>query len=87
MAAIVLAVPRKQRKPNALANPSARQMNVSAVFMSGCRITLMNKKRISYGVPFKGSKNAIADWVIDQLPPGKRLVDLFAGGCAITHCA
>lgn len=40
-----------------------------------------------YGVPYKGSKNAIAEWVVDTLPQGERLVDLFAGGCAITHCA
>lgn len=40
-----------------------------------------------YGVPYKGSKNAIAEWVVDILPPGERLVDLFAGGCAITHAA
>lgn len=40
-----------------------------------------------YGVPYKGSKNAIARWVVDNLPAGERLVDLFAGGCAVTHCA
>jgi len=40
-----------------------------------------------YGLPYKGSKNKIARWIIDQLPRGRRLVDLFAGGCAITHCA
>lgn len=34
-----------------------------------------------------GSKGKIADWVIDQLPSGKRLVDLFGGGGAISHCA
>ena len=42
---------------------------------------------MTYGVPYIGSKNACAQWVIDHLPPGDRLVDLFAGGCAITHCA
>ena len=40
-----------------------------------------------YGVPYKGSKNAVAEWVVDHLPDGERLVDLFAGGCAVTHCA
>lgn len=40
-----------------------------------------------YGVPYKGSKNRIADWVVDNLPKGGTLVDLFAGGCAVTHCA
>lgn len=40
-----------------------------------------------YGLPYKGSKSAIADWVIDHLPPGETLVDLFCGGCAVTHAA
>lgn len=40
-----------------------------------------------YGVPYEGSKNSIAKWVVETLPPGERLVDLFAGGCAVTHCA
>ena len=40
-----------------------------------------------YGVPYKGSKNAIAPWVIENLPSAETLVDLFAGGCAITDCA
>lgn len=34
-----------------------------------------------------GSKNTIAKDIIAALPTGRRLVDLFAGGCAITHCA
>ena len=42
---------------------------------------------MNYGFPYMGSKSKIADWVIDQLPSGKRLVDLFGGGGAITHCA
>lgn len=41
----------------------------------------------SYGVPFKGSKSAIAKWLVDLLPPSHTFVDLFAGGCAVTHCA
>lgn len=40
-----------------------------------------------YGVPYKGSKSAIAKWIVDLLPPSHTLVDLFAGGCAVTHCA
>ena len=38
-------------------------------------------------MPFKGSKNGIAEWVVDQLPYSPVFVDLFAGGCAITHRA
>ena len=40
-----------------------------------------------YGLPYQGSKNGIAKWVVDNLPPAETFVDLFAGGCAITHCA
>ena len=40
-----------------------------------------------YGLPYIGSKNAIAEWVVNLLPKGDVLCDLFCGGCAITHCA
>ena len=40
-----------------------------------------------YGVGYKGSKSQIAKDIIDFLPPGRRLIDLFGGGGAITHCA
>lgn len=39
-----------------------------------------------YGVGYLGSKNAIAEKILGILPAGRRLVDIFAGGCAITHC-
>ena len=42
---------------------------------------------VRYGVPYQGSKNTIAAWVIEQLPPAEVFVDLFAGGCAVTHAA
>lgn len=35
-----------------------------------------------YGVGYQGSKNKIAEWVVENLPSGEILVDLFAGGCA-----
>lgn len=41
---------------------------------------------MNYGVPYMGSKNKIAKDIIEVLSSGERLVDLFAGGCAITHC-
>lgn len=41
----------------------------------------------SWGLPYMGSKNSIAKDVVDALPGGERLVDLFAGGCSITDCA
>lgn len=40
-----------------------------------------------YGAPYIGSKNNIAEEVINFLPAGKRLCDLFGGGGAISHCA
>jgi site-specific DNA-adenine methylase len=42
---------------------------------------------MTYGVPYQGSKNRIAKDIIEQLPTGSRFVDLFSGGCAITHAA
>ena len=48
----------------------------------------MGKIKVSnYGVPYKGSKSQIAEWVVNRLPSGKHFYDLFAGGCAVTHAA
>ena len=41
----------------------------------------------SFGLPYQGSKNDIAWQIVGNLPSGKRLVDLFGGGGAITHAA
>lgn len=41
----------------------------------------------SYGVGYQGSKNRIAEKLMNVLPSGNRFVDLFSGGCAMTHCA
>ena len=40
-----------------------------------------------YGLPYKGSKNAIASWIIQNLPKADTFVDLFFGGGAVTHVA
>lgn len=40
-----------------------------------------------YGIPYLGSKSRIAPWVIEHLPRADTLVDIFAGGCAVTHAA
>lgn len=40
-----------------------------------------------YGLPYMGSKNKIAEWVLSYLPQADNFYDLFCGGCAITHCA
>ena len=39
------------------------------------------------GINYKGSKNRIARKIIDLLPPAETFIDLFAGGCAVTHAA
>lgn len=40
-----------------------------------------------YGLPYMGSKSKIAEAIVASLPPRKHFVDLFCGGCAVTHCA
>jgi len=40
-----------------------------------------------YGIPYKGNKSKIAEEILSELPSGKRLVDLFGGGFAMTDCA
>lgn len=42
---------------------------------------------MKYGITYQGSKNAIAKDIIELLPSGRRFVDLFGGGGAISHCA
>lgn len=41
----------------------------------------------NYGLPYMGSKSAIAEKIIEFLPEAETLVDLFGGGGAITDCA
>ncbi len=40
-----------------------------------------------FGIPCQGSKDRIAEWVVEQLPASHTRADLFAGGCAVTHAA
>ena len=42
---------------------------------------------MNYGLPYMGSKNSIAQWVVEHIPGADVFVDLFAGGCAVTHAA
>ena len=42
---------------------------------------------MNYGMPYMGSKSAIAKWVVDNLPPADTWIEPFAGGCAVTHAA
>lgn len=40
-----------------------------------------------FGISYMGSKNKIVKALISQLPSAKYFIDLFAGGCAMTHGA
>ena len=40
-----------------------------------------------FGLCYKGSKNGIALWIVNNLPPAETFVDLFCGGGAVTHAA
>lgn len=42
---------------------------------------------MNYGLPYMGSKNRIARDIVEQLPSAEYFVDLFCGGCAVTHAA
>ncbi len=48
---------------------------------------IVKNKPLSFGLPYMGSKNKIAAELIRVLPGGNVFVDLFAGGCAMTHAA
>ena len=42
---------------------------------------------MNYGLPYMGSKNRFAQKLLDVMPSGSVFVDLFCGGCAVTHAA
>lgn len=42
---------------------------------------------MKYGLPYKGSKNKLAERIVSLLPKRTNLVDLFCGGCAVSHAA
>lgn len=42
---------------------------------------------MKYGLPYKGSKNKLAERIVRLLPKRIHLVDLFCGGCAVSHAA
>lgn len=42
---------------------------------------------MTYGIPYKGSKNTIARQIVAFLPAAPVLIDICAGGCAVTHAA
>ena len=42
---------------------------------------------MKYGLPYKGSKNKLAERIVRLLPKRTHLIDLFCGGCAVSHSA
>ena len=42
---------------------------------------------MTYGLPYQGSKQKICESIVDALPSAECFVDVFAGGCAVTHAA
>lgn len=42
---------------------------------------------MKYGLPYKGSKNKLAERIVRLLPKRAHLIDLFCGGCAVSHAA
>lgn len=42
---------------------------------------------MKYGLPYKGSKNKLAERIVRLLPKRNHLIDLFCGGCAVSHAA
>ena len=42
---------------------------------------------MKYGLPYKGSKNKLAERIVSLLPKRTHLIDLFCGGGAVSHAA
>ncbi len=40
---------------------------------------------MNYGLPYKGSKSGICKWLMEYIPMCDVFVDVFSGGCAVTH--
>ena len=48
---------------------------------------IMQTKPRNYGLSYKGSKSKLTERIVGLFPRATHFYDLFAGGCAITHCA
>ena len=48
---------------------------------------LIGKSTKNWGMPYMGSKNDIAWEIVNAMPKADTFVDLFCGGCALTHAA
>ena len=42
---------------------------------------------MNFGLPYKGSKNLLAQRILDCIPSASVFIDLFCGGCAVSHAA
>ena len=42
---------------------------------------------MNYGLPYQGNKSKIVNEILEFIPSAENFVDLFAGGCAVTHAA
>lgn len=42
---------------------------------------------MKYGLPYKGSKNKLAERIVRLMPKRTHLMDLFCGGCSVSHAA
>lgn len=42
---------------------------------------------MKYGLPYKGSKNLLAERILSFMPNAEHFFDLFCGGCAVSHAA
>lgn len=71
---------RKEWAKNGCFSPGRNRQNNKTTIKVKVRI-------MRYGVPYKGSKNRLAARIVELLPQAGTLVDLFAGGCAVTHAA
>lgn len=49
------------------------------------RIRGKNMSTKNFGLPYTGSKSRIAPWLMEMLPDCENFVDVFAGGCAVSH--
>lgn len=66
--------------PDFYTEPKSQQKEIKAE-------NLEFQKCRRFGISYMGSKNQIVKALISQLPSAKYFIDLFAGGCAMTHGA
>lgn len=68
-----------------MVRPTKKNINIPQY--TNTNLNYATKRPKTFGAPYQGSKNRIADKIIMALPKGKRFVDLFSGGGAVAHAA